>query len=210
MIVIKDNKASEFYAEYCKKSWKNIGLEVNKFDAITPKDLQNLNKIKWYKHSLQKKYTKLKINVDITETEKACFYSHYTLWEKCVKKQLPIMILEHDSYLESPENLWFDLEYGIIFYDKAAMGSYIIMPWFAQLLINYIKTIYIGCGPYSVIASCGRNNRISSKVINDTHKKYKAASNQVMSEIYGNTIEHFCNSNPELFNPEDFHKFIKI
>lgn len=210
MIVIKDNKASEYYAEYCKKSWENIGLKVNKFDAIVPKDLQNLNNIKWSTYSNQNKYTKLGLKVEITETEKACFYSHYTLWEKCISKQLPIMILEHDSYLETPNNLWFDTEYGIIFYDKAAMGSYIIMPWFARLLIDYIKSKKIEGGPYSIIHNCGRYNKISSKVINSSHKKYKAASNQVMSEIYGNTIEHFCNSNPELFNPEDFHKFIKI
>lgn len=210
MIVIKENEASNYYANYCIESWKKIGLEVKIFDAITPKDLPKLNDIKWIKYSIQKKYKKLKINAEITETERACFYSHYFLWKKCANMNIPIMVIEHDSYLESPDNLWFDTNYDMIFYDKASMGSYVIMPWFAKMVIDYMKNIKIGFGPYALLYNCAKENGVLEKLVNTSHREYKAASNQVMSDTYGNTIEHFCNSNPELFNPEDFHKFIKI
>lgn len=210
MIVIKGNKASEYYANYCKKSWENFGINVNIFDAITPKDLKDLKDIKWHKYSDQQKYKDINMNVEITDTEKSCFYSHYMLWKKCVSRNTPILVLEHDAYLENSENLWFDMDYGMIFSDDAATGSYVVFPWFAKLLIDYIKKYKIGSGPYSIIESCAVFNNVKNKLVNKRHKKFKAASNQVMSEKYGSTIEHFCNLNPNFFNSNAFHKFKKI
>ncbi len=210
MIVIKNNEASEYYADYCTKSWESFGLHVQRFDAIVPEDLENLKDLKWEKYSSSKKYKKLNIKAEFTDTEKGCFYSHYMLWKKCIKKKMPIMILEHDSYLEHPEKLWFDLEYGIIFFDKAATGSYVIFPWFAEKLINLLNKININAGPYATIEKFAINEKIKDKVVTVSHKKFEAASNQVMSDKYGNTIEHFCTSNRDLFNPNDFHKFKKI
>jgi GR25 family glycosyltransferase involved in LPS biosynthesis len=31
-----------------------------------------------------------------------CFFSHYYLWEKCVKENIPFLILEHDGYIIKP------------------------------------------------------------------------------------------------------------
>lgn len=210
MIVIKDNEVSEYYADYCIKSWKKYGIDVKKFNAIVPKDLPNLNHIQWFTYSTQLKYKNLNIDAEITDTEKSCFYSHYMLWKKCATKNVPIMIIEHDSYLDKPENLWFDLEYGMIFYDKASMGSYIIFPWFAKILTEYVERYKIGGGPYATIANCAMKNKLQNEIVNIKHKKYKAASNQVMSDKYGNTVEHYCTLNPEQFDPEAFHEFIKI
>jgi hypothetical protein len=207
---MKDNEASEYYANYCIKSWEAFGLEVKRFDAIVPKDLQNLNELKWEKYSSSIKYLKLNINVEFTDTEKGCFYSHYMLWKKCIEKQKPIMVLEHDAYLEKPENLWFDPEYGIIFFDKAATGSYVIFPWFAEKIVNFLARNTIKIGPYATIENIAIVEKIREKVVNVKHSMYKAASNQVMSDQYGNTIEHFCNSNRDLFNKKAFHKFKKI
>ncbi len=210
MIVMKGNDASEYYANYCIKSWEAFGIEVKRFDAIVPKDLEKLKDLRWEKYIASTKYTKRKINAEFTETEKSCFYSHYMLWKKCVEKNIPFMILEHDAYLENPENLWFEPTYGIIFFDKAATGSYIIFPWFAEKLIDFLKTNLITVGPYGTIEYFAIKEGIRNKVVNSKHKRYKAASNQVMSNIYGNTIEHFCTSHKHLFNKKDFHKFKKI
>lgn len=210
MIVIKGNEASEYYANYCKRSWENFGINVNVFDAIVPDDLQSLNKIRFTKYSSGTKYVSKNIEAEITDTEKSCFYSHYMLWEKCIKDNSPILVLEHDAYLEHPNKLWFDMNYGMIFYDNGATGAYIIFPWFAKLLLDYIKTHRISSGPYSSIEDCSIFYNARDALVNKKHKKFEAASNQVMSDKYGNTIEHFCNLNPELFNPEAFHKFKKI
>lgn len=210
MIVIKGNEASEYYANYCRSSWQNFGITVNTFDAIVPNDLSNLNKIRFAKYSKGLKYTKRNLKAEITDTEKACFYSHYFLWEKCAKKNVPILILEHDSYLEHPDKLWFDMKYGMIFYDAAAMGSYVILPWFAKILLSYFKHRLVASGPYSFIENCAIDHKMKDLLVNVAHKKFKVASNQVMSDKYGNTIEHFCNSHPHFFNQKDFHEFIKI
>ena len=210
MIVIKGNEASEYYADYCIESWKKIGLDVKRFDAVTPETLKNVTGLSWNKYISSVKYDRANVKVEFTDTEKSCFYSHYMIWKKCIDKNEPVMVLEHDSYLETPENLWYDSNYGIIFYDKAATGSYIIFPWFAKMVVEYLKKTKIKAGPYATIDSFAKKQNMRDKVVTVMHKKYKAASNQVMSDVYGNTIEHYCNLYPELFNPKKYHKFIKI
>jgi hypothetical protein len=210
MIVIKGNEASEYYANYCTKRWEVFGLHVKRFDAIVPADLKNLTELKWTEYSMSIKYVKRNIKAAITDTEKSCFYSHYMLWKKCIEQNVPFMILEHDSYLEKPENLWYDSEYGIIFFDKAATGSYVIFPWFAQKIVKYLEKGIIISGLYAFIATFAKIEKLKSKVVNNLHKNFLPASNQVMSDKYGNTIEHFCTSNRDLFKKQPFHKFKKI
>jgi hypothetical protein len=210
MIVIKDNEASEYYANYCTKRWEVFGLHVKRFDAIVPADLKNLTELRWTQYSMSKKYLKRNLKAEITDTEKSCFYSHYMLWKKCIEQNVPFMILEHDSYLEKPENLWYNSKYGIIFFDKAATGSYIIFPWFAQKIVKRLETATITSGLYAFIAAFAYSERLQNKVVNSMHEKYLPASNQVMSEKYGNTIEHFCTSNRDFFKKQQFHKFKKI
>lgn len=210
MIVIKDNPASEFYANYCTKTWEAYGIEVKRFDAITPKDLINHDDIMWKEYSTQDKYKKRNLKVPISETEKACFTSHYSLWKKSAEINKPILVLEHDAYLETPQNLWFDEKFGMIYFDKGAMGSYVIMPWFAKLLMKVIKKNTVSCGPYGFIYGFARRHNLLDKYVNDMHKLFTPASNQVMSKKYGNTIEHYYNSDPELVSEFGLHRFIMI
>lgn len=211
MIVIKDNEASEYYADFCSESWECFGIKVKRFDAITPKNLSEVNNLKWSKFSNQQKYIRRNLKVLITETEKACFMSHYLLWKKSAETNKPILILEHDVWLEKPNKLWYDEKCGIIFFDRAAMGSYVINPWFAKRLIEYIKNIKkILSGPYALIYNFSNEKNYTSLVINDCHKLYDPASRQVMSRKYGNTIEHYCNLYPEHFPKEHFHQFKMI
>lgn len=211
MIVIKGNKTSEFYADYCTKSWTDIGLNVIRFDAITPDKLEEMSKYKhkWDKYVNRLNYIRRNLKIEISETEKSCFYSHYLLWEKCVRRNQPILVLEHDSYLEYPENIWIDFKYGMIFYDKAAMGSYIIFPWFAKEILKFLKKIHIDRGPYSLLYAFAHKYGLLEYFVNDKHLKYKVASNQVMSEEYGNTIEH---NQVKFISSDDIpsHEFKKI
>lgn len=210
IITIKNNEASEYYTNYVIPSWNKANIFPEKFDAITPSTL--LKEVRFSKYSTGKKYVNLGIKAEITPTEKAVFCSHYSLWWDCIKDNTPYLIMEHDSFLEKPENLFYEKEYGIIFYDKGAMGSYLLQPWFAKLLVEpiYMRHIILDSGPYWYVDAVGRKHLNKHFVVNDRHYRFNPASNQVMSKKYGNTIEHFCNSHPEYWSPEDFHKFIEI
>lgn len=197
MIVIEDNEASNYYANYVRESWENAGFNVENFNAFTPKKLPKDIKLNFSKYSSAGKYVSKKIKKVITKTEKACWYSHYFLWEDCFFNNKPLLILEHDSLLIYPENLWFDDSYGIIFFDAAAMGSYILTPKFARELILSARNTNISCGPYAFIANFGG-------VVNERHKKFKIASNQVMSKRYGNTINHYEGIDSKQFIPHNF------
>jgi GR25 family glycosyltransferase involved in LPS biosynthesis len=210
MIVVKDSDASVYYSNYCKPYWDNYMKKVNIYDAVTPETLKKYKEIKFSKYSSQYKYRQKNINAEITETEKSCFQSHFNLWLECCFLQQPIMILEHDSILNNPQNLWYEDSYGIIFYDKASMGAYVIQPWFAKMLIEYCISGAISTGPYSIIRNLGLAHDLKNKIVNNEHKKFKSAADQVMSKKYGNTIEHYCNLFPEYWPPENFHKFIEI
>lgn len=209
MIVIKDNESSEYYAKYCLPKWKTY-FDVRIFDAITPATLHKHRDLKFDKYSSNFKYTHKNLKADITDTEKACFNSHYNLWLESCYSKLPTLILEHDCYLLDPDKLWFDDKYGIIFYDNAAMGAYVIYPWFAEKLCKYAMDTIISCGPYSLISYFAKTNSLIDQVVNKQHKKFVAASDQVMSKKYGNCIEHYCNLHPEHWPQSNFHKFIEI
>lgn len=200
IIVIKDSEASNYYANYVRKSWEDVGFIVTNFDAVTPEKLSKSKELNFSKYSSQKKYLERNIKKIVSDSEKACWYSHYLLWEECYFNNSPLLVLEHDSLLICPENLWFDDSYGIIFFDAAAMGSYIITPKFAKNLIIKARSSLISMGPYGFISHF-------DLVVNDLHKKYKIASNQVMSKKYGNTITHFEGIDPEQFGT---HNFIMI
>ncbi len=202
-IVIDGDDRSEYYFNYCKPSWENEGISVEKFKAVVPADIRRKKELRFSKYSSAVKYVKRGIKAEITETEKACFYSHFYLWKESVFLNKPILVLEHDSFLESPNNLWYEDKYGIIFYDKAAMGSYIIHPDIAKKLIDYVYSIYISVGPYALIYFFGVKFGYTDSIVNDRHPKFIPASNQVLSNKYGNTISHYSDGNA-LFNQHSF------
>lgn len=207
MIIIKDNETSEYYAQYCKPSWESIGISVDRFDAITPKTLKFRRELRFAKYSRANKYIKYGIQADITESEKACWYSHFSLWKESCYLDEPLLILEHDAYLENPENIILSTENDIVFFDKAAMGSYLINPNFARLLVEISIDKIIDSGPYAFISE---NFFRTHKVIHHLHKKFRSASNQVMSRKYGNTVEHYSDLHKDKFPGLKAHKFIEI
>lgn len=209
-IVIQGDEKSEYYSNYTKDSWLNAGFDLNIFPATIPTDLPQLNILNFSRILRRTIFLKRNLEVSMTDTEKACWYSHYFLWKKCLDLNEPIVIIEHDSLLTNPENLSFDNECSIIFFDRAAMGSYFITPEFARILIDCCKKFEISIGPYGFIDFVANYRKLSDQVVNDKHKMYKPASRQVMSRKHGSTIDHFVNNNKHLFPEAAFHKFLEI
>lgn len=209
MIVIRDNQISNYYADYCIPSWEDYGFKINKFDAETPDTIQQRTDLKFSEFNRSQKYAAYKLSVAITETERACWYSHYSLWKKCVELAKPIMILEHDAYFYRPEKFWIDLaEYSLIFHDKAAMGSYIIAPDAASQLVKYCSENIIATGVLAGIHDCHRRGRLTRKVHAHFTAKIDPCVNQVYSKKYRNTIHHPSDDYPDIEWKQ--HDFIEI
>lgn len=210
MIVIIGNEKSIFYYNHSKISWEKHNIKVNVFNAITPDKLKREHELTFSRYSSSIKYTSRNIKAQITETEKACWYSHFKLWQECCYSNKPLLILEHDCTLLDDRKLWSDNSYGIIFFDKAAMGSYIIYPWFAKILVKEAMSSVIDTGPYAFIEFISIKNNFQDKNVNCRHKLFNPAANQVYSNDHGNTIDHYSTINPELFSSQHSHDFIII
>jgi len=82
MIQIPAHKVSQHYARQTIPTWD---CEVNLFDAFTPDHMPDYLT-----------FDKFWGQRDFSETEKAGFYSHLALWQKCYTEDKPISIIEHD------------------------------------------------------------------------------------------------------------------
>lgn len=199
MIVIEGDPISNYYFTYCKPSWEDYGFKVNIFKAETPSSIKNKNNIRFNKYNSSIKYAQHNLQVEITDTEKACWYSHYMLWCKCIEQNKPIMILEHDAFFYKPENFWINVvEYDLIFYDKAAMGSYLLTPSGANTLIRYVNKHTISTGVLAGIHDCYVNKYFNKKVHAHFTATIEPCVNQVYSKKYRNTIHHPSDDYPEI------------
>ena len=77
--------------------------EIIFFNAINAKEKEHLN---------FKQYSKIKSILfrgkELSNGERACFASHYTLWQKCIESNEPIIVLEDD--VEILPHFWQELE----------------------------------------------------------------------------------------------------
>ena len=77
--------------------------EIIFFNAINAQAKEHLN---------FKQYSKIKSILfrgkELSDGERACFASHYTLWQKCVESNEPIIVLEDD--VEILPHFWQELE----------------------------------------------------------------------------------------------------
>lgn len=119
VIAIKDLEKSVSLAERCIQTAKeNSNLNVEMFDAITPKDdifkivKTNSIQIKSFDEKFSRK-----------ENAISCFLSHYSLWKKCVELNEAIIIFEHDAVIKNKidTNLNFN---KIISIGKPSYGRY--------------------------------------------------------------------------------------
>jgi len=100
IITIKKNKISEEYAKRCSKSCDQFGIKnyfhdafyVKNKEIVSPINLKNQGWISWIKI----------MNKWLTPSEIACFFSHVSVWAKCVELDKPIIVFEHDAVLVKP------------------------------------------------------------------------------------------------------------
>lgn len=93
VITIKDIEKSLDSAQRCIKSGRAFDVNIEMFDAFTPKDKPfEILESKGINTEAFKNNTYSK-----PENCAAAFLSHYTLWEKCLVSHTEFMILEHDA-----------------------------------------------------------------------------------------------------------------
>ena len=112
IITMKGNKISESLSDRCASSCDSVGQKYTIFPAfdgsngniIVPPQYENSPWLKW-----------IKIYTDIlSPTQIACYYSHFSLWAKCLELDRPIVILEHDAIMVNKYD--FHLSYNSIVY----------------------------------------------------------------------------------------------
>lgn len=112
---MKDNKVSKELANELIISLENFSIDYEIFDAIYGNDIEPVWKDKNLKFFHKQNENKKLPGV------KGCFLSHYILWEKCVKINEPILILEHDALIikKIPKNI-LELDYEVLNLDYAS------------------------------------------------------------------------------------------
>jgi glycosyl transferase family 25 len=118
VITIMNNKKSVKAAKRCIESADKFNIECHHFPAITPKnDIHNL-------------FTEAGINPTLFTEEysrlencMSAFFSHYSLWQKCIELGHQITIFEHDAVVieKIPDFIKFK---GCISLGKPSYGNY--------------------------------------------------------------------------------------
>ena len=95
VITIMDNIRSVQVADRCIKSGKKFNLDIQKFEAITPRS--NPSKILAERGINPAGFTEI---YSRTPNCMSAFLSHHTLWQKAIDENENILILEHDAVIK--------------------------------------------------------------------------------------------------------------
>ena len=99
-----DNTASHAALKIQQTASKNVNVIM--FDAVKPKDVAKKLRyfgLRWNypweseELDIQSGLIKKAYPTLVKEKRIACFFSHYILWKRCVKNDVPIVIHEHDA-----------------------------------------------------------------------------------------------------------------
>ena len=93
MIQNRNDEVSAYYSYQVIPSWDKFGYYVNMFDCVYPDTLHEYDYLEF------DKYWGLR---DMSEGEKAGWYSHTLLWIKCAMENKDIAIIEHDVECVAP------------------------------------------------------------------------------------------------------------
>ena len=128
MIRLKHELLSESYYQYCRASWEWVDLRT--YDAVIPETLEQQNgKLTFGRRN----------NRELSDTEKAAFYSQYNLWKKCAHENMPILVLEHDAFCVNPTAIGFNPNLGVQYFGQHSMEAVMYHPAFAKLLCDYCE-----------------------------------------------------------------------
>jgi len=156
IIILKNNKISEFYGNNAMESGKKYNWNLETFNAISGKEVSLSD------YNLKATSSSKKCNSAFNRPGVVgCFLSHYNLWIKCLTLNEPIGIFEHDVVFQKsfPNNVKFE---EVLRLDQLSKGknhgtgdwwegshAYIITPLGAKKLVNWVTTN--GAWPSDVI-----------------------------------------------------------
>ena len=150
VITIDTNSESINVANRCINSGNKFGLDIKIFNAFTPR--HNPLKI------LQSKNVNTAAFIKPSESSygtavAGCFLSHFTLWEKCIEINKPIIILEHDAIIinEIPFNILDGTGFDkVINLGKPAHGEFDIPEFTGTGLMVSSTTGFKGTHAYAI------------------------------------------------------------
>jgi len=96
IITINTNNESLLAAKRCISTGKKYGVHINFFSAYTP--IHNPFKLLKDKGVNTGGFRDIE-NHSHGDAAAGCFLSHFTLWEKCIELNKPIIIFEHDAVI---------------------------------------------------------------------------------------------------------------
>lgn len=200
-IVIRNNPSSEFYFSKIDPVWEEIGITLERFDAITPSTMPNT--LKFHRNEANKYKHLPAQSKEFTETEKACWYSHYTLWKKCIELNHPIVIVEHDCVPFNPSALYFTNKEWFRTFDKGAMGCYMMTPFMADFICRITERDGVYSGPLGHIEFwyrmfAGKTALATGeRFVGPTTNRFTLGCTQIMHKKFANTIDHYGGTNAE-------------
>lgn len=205
MIRVKGDKTSEAYAEYCKKSW--FGFDVRYYDAVTPETLHKQRGLRFGTRGTGRHAREL------TDTEKACFYSQYNLWKKCALENTPMLILEHDAFLKKPSCIMYNPHLMVQFFGRHAMEAVLFHPHFCKILINHCNHNPV-TGPMLLIdTKLGYFAKRQQSRYALPHARYQgklAPVDHVIDPKLGTTVDHDGRTTERLEKDGDLFRLVNI
>ena len=151
VIALKDHPVSESQLADCLASAKRHGWGVEIFWGVNG---NTINSTTWKSLGLFPRPDKPTMSKPGVQ---GCFLSHYSLWNKCIELNEPIIILEHDALIQEAwpgitlttaviklhryykqKNIKYDSDTGVW---SPSGHAYCISPTHAKILVNYVKKI---------------------------------------------------------------------
>lgn len=97
VITISENDKSVEAAARCVASGKQYGLEIDYYDAFTPKDCKQFI----YEQSVNDRlFNNSKYSRE--DNARAAFCSHFSIWQYCSDMNQEVTIFEHDAVIVAP------------------------------------------------------------------------------------------------------------
>lgn len=203
MIGMSDNDVSNYYMERTIPSWEDVGIDVILYEAITPKNLSDYNYLE-FGYNNSNKYKNKKIKKQITDTERACFYSHIEILKMIKDREEDFIILEHDALLVDPDEFFkvFDQRdnYDLMYFGQAIEAYWMNKKTMEKFLIRIMKS-KVDAGPMGMIRW-----HLGNPI---TYKSW-TYSTQITKQLYnpniGQTINHYEGQEElaELYRDLDF------
>lgn len=151
VIAIKGHPVSESQLQDCLASAEKFGWTVEVFWGING---NTLTENSWKEIGVTPLLNKPTMNRKGTW---GCFFSHWTLWNRCVEIDEPIIVLEHDAIIQESwrtieideamiklhryykqKNLKYDNDSGLW---SPSTHAYCILPKHAEKLINFSRAV---------------------------------------------------------------------